>query len=90
MQNDSNIFWKKLSHQEITERVNSALAENQDFHHSDLLGVPASHLDPKVFPSDAPFLSNAPFSKHLNKEPEPYWLSHIRRFGIVLLWHSKN
>ncbi|MGB0368569.1 MAG: pyridoxal phosphate-dependent decarboxylase family protein, partial [Flavobacteriales bacterium] len=69
MQQDSFKFWKKLSHQEITKRINSALAENQDFLHSDLLGVPASHLDPKVFPNDAPFLSNAPFLNTLLKNP---------------------
>lgn len=69
MQKDSCTFWKKLTHQEITERVNSALNQNQDFLHSDLLGVPASQLDPKVFPNDAPFLSNAPFLNTLLKNP---------------------
>ena len=69
MQTDHSTFWKKLSRKQITERINLALAENQDFVNSDLLGVPASHLDPKVFPNDAPFLSSAPFLNTLLKNP---------------------
>lgn len=63
------VFWQRLSHTEIKERVNSALAENQDFESTDLLGVPASQLDPKVFASDAPFLKDAPFLNTLLKNP---------------------
>lgn len=63
------VFWQRLSHTQIKERINSALAENQDFESADLLGVPASQLDPKVFASDAPFLKDAPFLNTLLKNP---------------------
>ena len=75
-------FWKQLSREEISERINLALGQNQDFHHSDLLGVPASQLDPKVFNSDAPFLQDTPFLKTLLKNP-----NHI---GCHTLGHSES
>lgn len=61
--------WKKLKKNEIRNRVFDALSENTDFADKETLGVPASHLDDKVFYQDAPFLSDAPFLTTLIKNP---------------------
>ena len=56
-------YWKKLSHQQMQDRIEKALKENVDFEHDTSLGYPASKLDDKVFYSDAPFLKDAPTLK---------------------------
>ncbi len=56
-------YWKKLTHQELQDRINKALHENVDFAKDTSLGYPASKLDDKVFYSDAPFLKDAPTLK---------------------------
>lgn len=62
-------YWKKLTSEQIRERVFSALSENVDFRRSKIMGVPASHLDGNVFYDDFPFLSTAPFLTSLVKNP---------------------
>ncbi|TNE52786.1 MAG: aspartate aminotransferase family protein [Bacteroidetes bacterium] len=62
-------YWKKKSPQEIRERVFQALAENVDYRESNILGIPASYLDEKVFNQDATFLSNAPYISTLVQNP---------------------
>jgi len=56
-------YWKKLTHQELQNRIDAALHENVDFTKDTSLGYPASKLDDKVFYSDAPFLKDAPTLK---------------------------
>jgi glutamate/tyrosine decarboxylase-like PLP-dependent enzyme len=56
-------YWKKLTQQELQERIENALRENVDFTKDTSLGYPASKLDNKVFYSDAPFLKDAPTLK---------------------------
>jgi len=56
-------YWKKLTHEELQERIENALRENVDFNKDTSLGYPASKLDSKVFYSDAPFLKDAPTLK---------------------------
>lgn len=53
-------YWKKNTHQERQQRIESALAENVNFSKDTSLGYPASKLDGKVFYDDAPFLKDAP------------------------------
>jgi hypothetical protein len=62
-------YWKRLSPQEIKARVFDALQQNVDYFSSSTLGVPGSHLDQKVFSSEAPFLQNAPFLHTLIQNP---------------------
>lgn len=62
-------YWRKLKSSEIRERVMKALEINIDFQDQDLIGVPASNLDPKVFYSDSPVLKDAPFLSTLVKNP---------------------
>lgn len=62
-------FWNKLPQNQIKERVFSALAQNVNYFDENILGVPASHLDSKVFYSDAPFLKDAPFMSTLVLNP---------------------
>ena len=61
--------WKKLSQEEIKHRVFAALSENVDYYHQNILGVPASHLDDRVFYQNAPFLEDAPFLSTLIHNP---------------------
>lgn len=61
--------WKKLSPEEIQKRIFGALKENVNYYKENILGVPASHLDDKVFYQDAPFLSNAPYLSTLIHNP---------------------
>lgn len=61
--------WKKLDQADIRKRVFSALDENVNFYTEAIVGVPASHLDSKVFFSDAGFLKDAPFLSALIHNP---------------------
>ncbi|MBK6265776.1 aspartate aminotransferase family protein [Marivirga sp. S37H4] len=61
--------WKKLSQQQIKERIFSALNENVDYYNQNIIGLPASHLDDKVFYQNAPFLEDAPFLSTLIHNP---------------------
>ena len=62
-------YWKRLKPEEIKTQVFSALNNNVDYFNSSTLGVPASHLDQKVFPSEAPFLKDAPFLYTMIQNP---------------------
>lgn len=62
-------YWKLLQRSEIKERVFKALDQNASFFESPILGVPASHLDSKVFYQHAPFLQEAPFISTLVHNP---------------------
>jgi len=62
-------FWKKLTHQQLQNRIEQALCENVDFSKDTSLGYPASKLDNKVFYSDAPFLKDAPTLKTFVANP---------------------
>ena len=75
-------MWNKIEHEEINELVENALSENTSFKNDYLLGIPASHLDSKVFYNDAPFLQGAPFLRTLITNP-----NHI---GCHALGGSKN
>lgn len=63
------MFWEKYSHHKIKEIVTSALHKNLDYRDRDVLGLPATYLDPKVFYSDAPFLKDAPFMQTMVANP---------------------
>jgi tyrosine decarboxylase/aspartate 1-decarboxylase len=61
--------WKKLSERQIRERVAKALEKNVDYRDKTILGVPASHLDEKVFYGNAAFLKDAPFLSTMLHNP---------------------
>lgn len=63
------MYWKKLSHQEIKARIARALGENLDYRKEDVLGLPATYLDPEVFYNDAPFLKDAPYMQTMIANP---------------------
>ena len=54
------LYWKKLSQQERSKRIEDALQNNVNFSKDTSLGYPASKLDNRVFYDDAPFLKDAP------------------------------
>lgn len=62
-------YWNRLNKEEINTRVFRALEYNVNFEEENILGVPASHLDKKVFYSEAPFLKDAPFLSTLIRNP---------------------
>jgi tyrosine decarboxylase/aspartate 1-decarboxylase len=53
-------YWKKLSQEERSKRIEKALRKNVNFSEDTSLGYPVSKLDNKVFSDDAPFLKDAP------------------------------
>lgn len=61
--------WEKKSEEEIRTIVFSALEKNINYAEKNILGVPASYLDEKVFSQDASFLKDAPFLSTLIKNP---------------------
>ena len=62
-------IWKKLQSSDIKDRVFTALNKNANYYNESILGVPASHLDDKVFYQDNPFLEHAPFLSTLIHNP---------------------
>jgi len=64
-----NQVWKKKSQKEIKTIVFDALKSNVNYGEQNILGVPASFLDDKVFNQDASFLQDAPFISTLLKNP---------------------
>ncbi|MGK7392415.1 MAG: pyridoxal phosphate-dependent decarboxylase family protein [Candidatus Cyclobacteriaceae bacterium M2_1C_046] len=62
-------IWEKLPQEKIRERVFKALGQNVNYYNENILGVPASHLDDRVFYQDAPFLNDAPFLSTLIHNP---------------------
>jgi len=62
-------IWKKYSHDEIKQRVFDALSKNVNYSKENVLGIPASYLDDKVFNQDDAFLQNAPYISTLVQNP---------------------
>ncbi|MFA7326754.1 MAG: pyridoxal-dependent decarboxylase [Candidatus Kapaibacterium sp.] len=62
-------YWKKLTSKQIRDIVFAALDKNVNFENDLSIGIPASHLDSKVFFSQAPFLEDAPFMNTLVHNP---------------------
>jgi len=62
-------FWKKKSQEEIKSIVFDALERNINYDEQNILGVPASYLDDKVFQQDASFVKDAPFISTLIQNP---------------------
>ncbi len=62
-------IWKKLTHDQVCERVFSALRGNVDYEVNNVLGVPASRLDDKVFFTEPGALAHAPFLSSLIHNP---------------------
>lgn len=63
------VYWKKRTADEIRARIREALNHNTNFFTADILGVPASHLDDRVFSHDASFLKDTPFLQTLTRNP---------------------
>lgn len=61
--------WRNYSELELKETVFKALEKNVNYKSSNVLGIPASFLDDKVFNQDANFLKEAPFMSTLVQNP---------------------
>lgn len=64
-----NKFWKKKSQEEIKSTVFHALEQNVNYDKENILGIPASYLDDKVFNQDTSFVKDAPFISTLIQNP---------------------
>ncbi|MFT4533967.1 MAG: tyrosine decarboxylase/aspartate 1-decarboxylase [Saprospiraceae bacterium] len=62
-------YWKKKSQEEIKSIVFKALEDNVNYDTQNILGIPASYLDSKVFNQDASFIRDAPFISSLIQNP---------------------
>lgn len=62
-------FWRRTEREELHRRVFAALADNVNYDHQPVLGVPASSLDDDVFNQDAHFLKDAPFISTMVANP---------------------
>ncbi|GJM62608.1 pyridoxal phosphate-dependent decarboxylase family protein [Persicobacter diffluens] len=62
-------IWSKKSEEEIKEKVFSALKRNINYLDANILGVPGSYLDEKVFFHNASFLKDAPFLSTMLHNP---------------------
>ena len=61
--------WEKKSEEAIKNVVFEAIKKNVNYDEMNVLGLPASFLDEKVFSQDANFLKDAPFLSTLIKNP---------------------
>lgn len=64
-----NQFWKKKTGKEIKKHVFNALDQNVNYENQNILGIPASYLDDKIFNQDNSFLQDAPFISTLIQNP---------------------
>ncbi len=62
-------IWEKKSQEQIKNTIFGAIQENINYSEQNILGVPASYLDDKVFSQDETFLKEAPFLSTLIKNP---------------------
>ena len=58
-------FWNKKTQEQIKTTVFNALTENVNYKDENILGIPATFLDEKVFSQDEIFLKEAPFISSL-------------------------
>ncbi len=63
------LYWKRLTHAEMDQRISAALKENIDYNTKICLGIPASKLDPNVFSDQASFLKDAPLLRAYVQNP---------------------
>jgi len=63
------MFWPQQSFESLKTAVLSALNKNASFYDHNIMGLPATYLDPHIFPADADFLSNAPFIRSFIESP---------------------
>ena len=63
------MFWPQQSFESLKTAVLSALNKNASFYDHNIMGLPATYLDPHIFPADADFLSNAPFIRSFIENP---------------------
>ncbi|NNC95410.1 MAG: aspartate aminotransferase family protein [Chitinophagales bacterium] len=62
-------YWQKRSQKEIKSTVFNSLEKNVNYNTQNILGIPASYLDEKVFNQDASFVNDAPFISSLIQNP---------------------
>ena len=63
------MYWKQESFNHLKKIVFDALKENSSFHDHSIMGLPATYLDPEIFPADAPFLYDSPYIKCFIENP---------------------
>jgi len=61
--------WKKYNQDQIKKRVFDALDNNVNYFEENVLGIPATYLDSRVFSQDEMFLKDAPYITTLIHNP---------------------
>lgn len=61
--------WRKHNQEQIKSRVFEALKNNVNYHDENVLGMPATFLDDKVFSQDESFIKDAPYISTLIQNP---------------------
>lgn len=61
--------WKKRSDEAIKNTVFATLAQNINYKIENIIGLPASHLDERVFSQEVGFIQDAPFLSTLVQNP---------------------
>ncbi len=61
--------WKKYNQEQIKKRVFDALEDNVNYFEENILGIPATYLDSRVFSQDEMFLKDAPYITTLIHNP---------------------
>lgn len=63
------MYWSKYSFDYLQKFIQKALNENTSYHNHNIMGLPATFLDSKIFPHTADFLKNAPYIKCFIENP---------------------
>jgi len=63
------MHWPEKSFNELKSVVLNALEHNASYYNHNIMGLPATYLDPKMFPADADFLEDAPFIQSFIENP---------------------
>jgi tyrosine decarboxylase / aspartate 1-decarboxylase len=63
------MIWKQKTNEEINQRIVAALEENVNYKYQSIIGLPASHLDEKVFSQEVDFIRDAPYLSTLVQNP---------------------
>ncbi len=63
------MYWAAKSFENINTIVTEALNMNSSYHKHKIMGIPATYLDPKIFPPNADFLYNSPYIRCFIENP---------------------
>ena len=75
--------WEKIELSKIKTLIFQALEENLSYYNDIIMGLPATHLDEKIFPNDSDFLKEAPYLRSFIENPNHIGL-HTHRLSMEI------